>query len=312
VIVRLILVPVIFLSVYYLYRMYRIVDRIVNVDAPVATLAEQVSIKMLEARRYEQNYFLLRDRQDLEANQAALAQLGRIIGSLPTEAGEQATMQKMLKDAQLYGARMNEVAATMGKPRVTPELRMRRAIEAHQADLNNLLRRASQQSRDHLVQEIHTRLDSFDQEITASLEAQDPQLRHATQDLRSASNDIIRAARDLEVRGAERVSRDHGEARELIVNAEIWFIVVSSLTFILSVLASLILPREVVRPLLDLRRAVDHAAAGNYEIEFYTQGGGEVVQLANSVRDLIAHVRDKSAHTAVEEHVGSGPVDGHR
>ncbi len=58
---------------------------------------------------------------------------------------------------------------------------------------------------------------------------------------------------------------------------------------------SYVLPREVVQPLLDLKTAVDHAAAGNYEIEFDVQGKGEVVQLANSVRDLIAHVREKES-----------------
>jgi len=38
-----------------------IVDRIVNVDAPVANLAEQASVQMLDARRAERSYFLLRD-----------------------------------------------------------------------------------------------------------------------------------------------------------------------------------------------------------------------------------------------------------
>jgi hypothetical protein len=46
-IVRLILVPVIFLAVYYLFVMGRIVDRIVNVDAPAAKFAEQASIEIL-------------------------------------------------------------------------------------------------------------------------------------------------------------------------------------------------------------------------------------------------------------------------
>jgi hypothetical protein len=54
-IVRLILVPVIFLAVYYLFRMGWIVDRIVSVDAPVATLSERVTIEMLDARRSERN-----------------------------------------------------------------------------------------------------------------------------------------------------------------------------------------------------------------------------------------------------------------
>ena len=58
-IVRLILVPVIFLAVYYLFAMGRIVDRIVNVDAPAAKLAEQASIEILEGRRAARNYVLL-------------------------------------------------------------------------------------------------------------------------------------------------------------------------------------------------------------------------------------------------------------
>src|SRR5215471_13493622 len=44
--VRLILAPVIFLAVYYLFRMGWIVDRIVNVDAPASALAQQASIEI--------------------------------------------------------------------------------------------------------------------------------------------------------------------------------------------------------------------------------------------------------------------------
>jgi hypothetical protein len=46
-VVRLVLVPVIFLAVYYLFKMGLIVDRIVNVDAPVTNLAEQISVQIL-------------------------------------------------------------------------------------------------------------------------------------------------------------------------------------------------------------------------------------------------------------------------
>ena len=73
VIVRLILVPVIFLAVYYLFAMGWIVDRIVSVDAPATTMSEQVSVEMLEARRAERNYLLLRDPAYLEANRTSIA-----------------------------------------------------------------------------------------------------------------------------------------------------------------------------------------------------------------------------------------------
>ena len=64
-IVRLILVPVIFLAVYYLFAMGRIGDRIVNTDAPAAKLAEQAAIETMEARRAARNYVLLQDPEYL-------------------------------------------------------------------------------------------------------------------------------------------------------------------------------------------------------------------------------------------------------
>src|SRR5689334_15491878 len=83
-IVRLILVPVIFLAVYYLFRMGWIVDRIVNVDARVATEAEQASVQMMDARRAERNYFLRHDPVDLEANRQAVSNLAQIIATCQT------------------------------------------------------------------------------------------------------------------------------------------------------------------------------------------------------------------------------------
>src|SRR6478736_7291883 len=71
-VVRSILVPVIFLAVYYLFAMGWIVDRIVNVDAPAATLAQRASIEMLEARRAERNYLLLHDQSYLAANRESI------------------------------------------------------------------------------------------------------------------------------------------------------------------------------------------------------------------------------------------------
>jgi nitrogen fixation/metabolism regulation signal transduction histidine kinase len=46
---------------------------------------------------------------------------------------------------------------------------------------------------------------------------------------------------------------------------------------LLSIWISFILPRQVAAPLVRLKEAVDHAAAGNYEIEFELHGKGEIV-----------------------------------
>lgn len=67
--------------------------------------------------------------------------------------------------------------------------------------------------------------------------------------------------------------------------------IVSGLTFLLSVWISFVLPRQVVKPLVELKEAVDQAASGNYLIDFELRGEGEVVELGKSVRNLIAHLR---------------------
>ena len=79
----------------------------------------------------------------------------------------------------------------------------------------------------------------------------------------------------------------------MLIRAEVVGGIVSVITLLVSIWVSFLLPRQVVRPLTDLKKAVDHAAAGNYEIEFDVKGDGEVVELADSVRNLLAHVREK-------------------
>jgi CHASE3 domain sensor protein len=293
-IVRLILVPVIFLAVYYLFAMGWIVDGIVNVDAPVATMAESAANKMAEAQRDEQDYFLSHDPQKLQSNRQALADLGQLIVTMrDLQPLEKDSTQKMLDQVKLHQTRLEEAVARMGEPGQEPVARIQNVVRAYERNLDNLLQRDRRNSRGRLIDDLRVQVGSFDAQIAGTVEADDPALRKATADLRSTGDRVHKIATDVEGRSWNRVVHDHQEARKLMSRAEWVLIIVSSLTFVLSVLASLILPRRVVKPLMDLKEAVDHAAAGNYEIEFDVKGEGEVVLLANSVRSLIAHARER-------------------
>jgi CHASE3 domain sensor protein len=293
-IVRLILVPVILLAVYYLFAMARIVDRIVSVDAPVATLAKSASSEMLEARRAEQNYFLLHTPEHLETNRQALSRLEQFVASCgDLQPREKPTVEKIQAQVKIHRERFAEVVSHMGEPVPAPLERIQGVVRAYEKDLDDLLKRGRTYNRGQLVEELRNRVGSFDAQITATLEVEDPKVRQATVDLGTSSDAVLRLAGDLEKRNWERVQRDHEEAGALLRRAEWVLISVSALTLLLSVWVSFILPRAAVRPLVELKAAVDHAAAGNYEIEFDLQGEAEVVQLAESVRNLIAHLREK-------------------
>jgi nitrogen fixation/metabolism regulation signal transduction histidine kinase len=290
-IVRLVLVPVIFLAVYYLFEMGLIVDRIVNVDASVTTLAEQASVQMLDARRAERSYFLLRDAQYLQANKDSLTQLKQVLGKIRELVPEQDATGKALENVTLYEQQFAEAVSLAEKPGSTAIDRVQEVVRAYEGDLNDLLKQARRKTRVQLVDDLRTQVNSFDSQIVSTVEAGDPTLRRVTADLQASSQQVLQLAAELETRGWARVQHDHREARNLLYRAEWVLSSVSALTLLLSIWISVILPRQVVKPLLDLKEAVDHAASGNYEIDFELRGQGEVVELAKSVRNLIAHLR---------------------
>ena len=291
-IVRLILVPVIFLAVYYLFAMGRIVDRIVSVDAPAAKFAEQASLEILEARRAARNYFLFQDSEYLQANQESMTKVRQILAQIgDLEPEENAVVQKALDSVNQYQQLFASAASTMGQRRQEPADQIREALLAYEKDLDELVEEAKHERRAELIRELRTRVDSFDIRITEAIQAANPALRQVTPDLRASSQETLQLISDMEQQNWGRVQMDHQEARHLIRRAEWALSIVSALTLLFSVWASISLPRQVVKPLVSLREAVDHAATGNYEVEFELDGGGEVVELAKSVQNLTSFLR---------------------
>jgi CHASE3 domain sensor protein len=293
-IVRLILVPVILFAVYYLFAMGRIVDRIVNVDAPAARLAEQASVEMLEARRAVRSYALFPDPEYLQANQKSLTSVRQIlvrIGDLEPDEGT--IVQQGLQAVTLYQQRFSAVVSAMAESRQEPVERAREAVWAYEKDLDDLVKDARHETRAQLIQELRARVLSLDTRITEAVQVGSPALYQVTPELQGSNEQILQVASDLEKQNWNRVEVDHQKARQLIHRAERSLSIVSIMTLVFSVLVSLILPRQVIQPLLSLKEAVDHAATGNYEVEFELHGAGEVVELAKSVQNLTSLLRRK-------------------
>jgi CHASE3 domain sensor protein len=291
-IVRLILVPVICFAVYYLFAMGRIVDRIVNIDAPAAKLAEQASVEVLEARRATRNYALFQDPEYLQANQKSLTSVRQILVHIvDLEPDDETIVQQGLEAVTLYQQRFATAVSTMAESRQDPVERIRQAVLAYKKDLDDLVQDARHEKRAQLIQELRTRVGSFDSRITEAMQTGSPPLGQVAPDLQASSGQILQLASELEKRNWGRVQVDHQKARQLIHRAEWSLSIVSAITLVFSVWVGLILPRQVVQPLVSLREAVDHAATGNYEVEFEFHGGGEVVELARSVQNLICVLR---------------------
>jgi len=293
--VRLILAPVIFLTVYYLFQMGWIVDRIVNVDAPAAALAQQASIEMLEARRAERNYLLLHNQSYLEANRAAVKKTGEILDNIRTlEPDDQLAIQKASEALTLYQQQAAATVTALGPPGAGPADRIQAVVKAYERDLDDLLKRSRRGKREQLMDELRKRVDSFDAQISETVQEGNPELQRVTEDLKTSSQVVLEQTSILESADWGRVQKDHAEARRLIRQAEWALGIVSALTLIISTWVSYILPRQIIKPLLRLKEAIDHAAEENYEIDFEVQGKGEIVDLVESLRHMLAALRAKA------------------
>ncbi len=292
-VVRLILVPVIVLAVYYLFQIGFIVDRIVSYDAPAATLAQQATIEMLDTRRAERNYLLLTDPASLQAARESLGRIEQILSAIrDLNPSDQGLTQQAVDSLHQYRQRFETAVALVGKPGQAPADRINSVVAAYEHDLDTLLNTAPYKRRAQLVDALRNRVDSFDTQISKTVQEGNPALRQITVDLQNSGQGVLDLASQLEARNWGRIENDHHKAQRLISRAEWSLSIVSAITFLVSVWISFVLPRQVVKPLLSLKEAVDHAAAGNYEIDFDIQGEGEVVELASSIRNLIAHIRE--------------------
>jgi len=293
-VVRLILVPVILLAVYYLFRMGWIVDRIVNVDAPASALAQQASIEILEARRAERNYLLLHDAVYLAANHEAVAKTQQTLDDIQNlGTDDQVALQKAKKALSLYQQQFAEAVADLDRPGQAPKDRVQAVVKAYESDLDELLKHSTRLRRERLMEELRQRIDSFDAQISNTVEEGNPALQRITEDLQKSSEEVLRNTADLEAVNWARVQKDHANARKLLHEAEWALSIVSALTLLISIWVSYTLPQQVIRPLLSLKEAVDHAALGNYEIDFDVHGKGEIVDLVESLRHMLASIRNK-------------------
>ena len=306
-IVRLVLAPVILLAVYYLFQMGWIVDRIVSVDAPAATLVQQASIEMLEARRAERSYPLLRETSYVNTNHELLAEVTETLNKIrKLEPEEEATVRRVLDETDLYQQQFSEEVAAMGQPGDAPRERIEAVVRNYESDLNGMVEQDSHKSRAKLLDELHNQADSFDTEITRTVEMGDPTLRRYTSEIEASSQQVFDLTAGLEERMWQRVQDDHRKAQRILRRSEWVLSIVSAVVILLSVWITFVLPREIVKPLINLKNAVDHAASGDYQVEFELTGKGEVVDLAKSVCTLISHIAQVRQADADVTVVGRG------
>ena len=177
--VRVILIPVLLLAIYYLFSMGSIVDRIATVDAPAWSLAEQASLEMSEARRTERTFFLIQDPAVLQANQESIGRVRQNLEQIQElEPQDRAATGIALDAVRLYQQRFAAAALLLQHPEQTVIERVQQVVDTYERDLNALLKNARRERKTPPIPVLRNQVESFDAEITKTIEGRDPAFQH--------------------------------------------------------------------------------------------------------------------------------------
>jgi hypothetical protein len=82
--------------------------------------------------------------------------------------------QKALDELHLYQQRFQAAVSILGAPGQAPTDRIQAVVRAYEKDLNELFTQARFRKRAQLVDELRSRVDSFDIQISKTVQEQDP------------------------------------------------------------------------------------------------------------------------------------------
>src|SRR5262245_7084576 len=308
---RLIFLPVIFLSIYYIAGMVTVTNRIATVDAKVGQLAGQIAQDVEEMRNAQKNYVLLNDPTSLrrirESSQKVAMQIEDGLVRSTAERSRFTEMKELLKS---YMASIEEISQSANPRENAVALKQfSRGVESYQKRIDFLLavakRSKTREQVTEAIDEISSAATSFDQIITRWMITSAPERSDLLEELQRKGEMLSEQARLINESGWKNIEVERARAESLGKRATLLITVTLVLTLLLSFAFTWYLRRRVLHPIRDVTQALRKASNGNYDVFLKLNARDELGELVNEFHNLVNHMRhrDNSSRT----HAGMTP-----
>lgn len=311
---RLIFLPVIFLSIYYIAGMVAATNRIAREDAKIGQLAGEIAQEVEEMRKAQKNYVLLNDPASLkkirESSRKIAMQIEDGLVRFTTERPRFTDMNELLRS---YMASVQEISQSADPRENAAALKQfSGGVESYQNRINSLVavakRSKTREQVTEAIDEISTAATSFDQIIMQWMITSAPERSGLLQELQSKSEALSLQARLINESGWEKVEDERAGAESLGRRAALLITVTLVLTLLLSFAFTWYLPRRVLHPIRDVTQALRKASNGNYEVFLKLNARDELGELVKEFHNLVNHMRNREHLSRV--HSGMAPPSG--
>ncbi|MCI0623090.1 MAG: HAMP domain-containing protein [Acidobacteria bacterium] len=298
---RLIFLPVIFLSIYYIAGMVTATNRIAKVDAKVGQLAGQIAQEVDEMRKAQKNYVLLNDpislRKIRESSQKITMQIEDGLVRSTAERPRFTEMKELMKS---YMASIEEISQSANPRENAAALKQfSGGVESYQKRIDNLVAVAKRsKTRDQVteaIDEISSAATSFDQIITRWMIASEPERSELLEELQSKGEALSAQARLINESGWQNVEDERARTESLGKRATLLITVTLVLTLLLSFAFTWYLPKRVLHPIREVTQALRKASSGNYDVFLRLNARDELGELVSEFHNLVNHVRHRES-----------------
>ena len=296
---RLIFLPVIFLSIYYIAGMVTVTNRIATVDAKVGQLAGQITQEVDDMRKAQKSYVLLNDpislRKIRESSQRVSMQIEDGLVRSTAERPQFTKMKELLKS---YMASIEEISQSASPRENAAALRQfSGGVANYQKRIDTLVaiakRSKTREQVSGAIDEISSAATSFDQIITRWMIDSAPERSELLKELQSKGEALSAQARLINDSGWKNIEAERARAESLGKRATLLITVTLVLTLLLSFAFTWYLPRRVLHPIRDVTQALRRASNGNYDVFLRLNARDELAELVNEFHNLVNHMRHR-------------------
>jgi nitrogen fixation/metabolism regulation signal transduction histidine kinase len=289
-----------FVSLFYMNRIIKRSKSIAEKDARVAGIAEDISLKILEAKREEKNFIIYLDSTYIENNR-------NIISGIQTDINQAKEVAKeytpFLDSIELLANQYRQDIEFLIKyfredPRALSQLQ--RQFINYEEELKKLAKRSKIQidSLPFLTSDLNLFMLSASTKLSTDKE-------RLINELRETSNLILQLSREITVKSRESLAKNSAESVLYGIKAERNAMVIFIITALLLVYLLFYFPNRIFQPYRRLIRTLKAIAQGEINFAFpETQAGDELQELSHSFQDTIAKL--KQFNDLKTEKIGEG------
>jgi methyl-accepting chemotaxis protein len=294
---RVVFLPVICLSIYYIAGMVSATNRIATVDAKVGRLASQIVLEVEEMRKAQKNYVLFNDpislRRIREGSQRVLMQIEDGLVLSTSERHRFTEMKELMKS---YTANIEEISESVNPKEDAAALRQfSGGVKSYQKRIDMLLavarRSKTREEVTQAIDEISNAANSYDQMITQWVIASDPKRSKMLAELQSKGQALSQKARLINENVWKHVEEERARTESVGHWAVLLIGATSVLTFLLSFALTWYLPKRVMQPIREVTQALRKASSGNYDVFLHLKAKDELGALVNEFHNLVNHMR---------------------